>query len=589
MKQIRFVLLISTFNFSFLIFHSPRAARAALAPLFEPGGQACSRTADYQDRSSPGCYVTQGGSSIYNLYIPNPDGPRRGQDPNVSQTCFVITRAKTVTESPNYTPDYQIVKSLDPPLTFISTMKTEWPWDIPEETDYKKITLENPIAQFFADTFALQGTSRIPVKVNPQTIVDQYGPLEKLQPLLFQVKDRVDYCKLFESKKIFDETIHYALNGEVQSISLSQVCAAIPQALRQLTAIPETLTQWYQDDPAMALAFRRLTPYVQQDQVAWLVIYMYEQFFDPIDGPPRLLPRPTGRAIVKLNLAGLSRYTQAQQRLNDSLIPESLQSDTALPQGFPITQLTNLGQLEQHVLQVMKDLGYENEPQPCDISKNFDGEFQPGPPVTEKQRLLTSLKEFIFGRKTGFDAELGTVTVGRCSPQNWTKTFDADGHQTGWSCTAILQAVANVYLLNPTYLRDTCQDLYLDPTGYFRAHFPQSLIEPEDTNTTSPVPPAQEKPLLPFFHVLEANADPGPVSSPSRPNDPEGKVDLPTVCQGELVRAQSLALLGKALRPQEFVNQPQANIGKALYSAKVSAGFISRLTDFIRSLFSPDH
>ena len=158
MKRSCFVLLFLIFNFSFLIFHSPREARAALAPLFEPGGQACSRTADYQDRSSPGCYVNKGGTSTYNLYIPDPQSsPPRGQDPNVSQTCFVVTRGKTVTHGPDYTPDYEVVVQTNPPLTFISTLETQWPWDIPEETDYKKFTLENPIAQFFADTFALQG------------------------------------------------------------------------------------------------------------------------------------------------------------------------------------------------------------------------------------------------------------------------------------------------------------------------------------------------------------------------------------------------------------------------------------------------
>ena len=568
------------------------AAYAAVAPIFQPGGQACSRTADYQDRSSPGCYVSQGSTSTYNLYFPQVsyDQP----DPNLSKTCFVVSRAKTETEWPGYTPGYKVVKEIGPP-TFISTLETQWPWDIPEETDYKKFPLDQPLAQFFADTFALQGTSRVPPKVNLKTIVDQYGPLEKLQPLLFQVKDRVDYCKLFESKKIFDETVHY---GDNQSTSLSQVCAAIPHALRELTHIPETLSQWYHDAPDMAQAFRRLTPYVQQDQVAWMIIYMYQYDYQPIDGDRQIVPQPTGTALIKLNLSGLSRYTQAEQRLNDSLIPADLQSDTALPQGFSISNDLQLAQVQAQVLKAMKDLGYETHPFDCNLPAP-DGEFEPGPPVTEAQKpFFTSIKDFFVKQfncflqggcpKPGFDAELGSVFVGRCTPKSWTKTFDDQGNHTGWTCTAQTQALANVYLLNPTYLRDTCKDFYLDDTGYLRAHFPQTLLESQDDDTPDDVPPTQEKPLLPYFHILEANFDPSPVSSPGRPSDPEGKVDLPTVCQGELAQAKSRALLRTALRPQDFVDRSNT-AQEYRFKVSPSSTFLSRVTDFLRSLFTPGH
>lgn len=579
-KSFLFVLLAT----GYWLLAPPPVAEAALAPLFEPGGQACSRTADYQDRSSPGCYVTKGGTSTYNLYIPQI--PHNQVDPNISKTCFVVTRGKTVTEWPGYTPGYKLVKHSDPPLTFISTLETQWPWDIPEETDYKKFTLENPIAQFFADTFALQGTSRVPVKVDAKTIVDQYGPLEKLQPLLFQVKDRVDYCKLFEAKQVFDETIHYS---DTKSTSLSQVCAAIPHALRELVHIPETLQQWYHDAPDMAQAFRRLTPYVQNDQVGWMLVYMYQYDYNPIDGDPVIVPQPTGTALIKLNLSGLSRYTQAEQRLNDSLIPSDLQSDTPLPQGFAITNASQLAQVEAQVIKAMKDLGYETHPFDCDLP-DPDGEFEPGPPVTQERNLTTTLKEFFLrliglGQPPGFDAELGTVYVGRCTPKSWTKTFDDQGNHTGWTCTALTQALANVYLLNPTYLRDTCEDFYLDNTGYLRAHFPQNLIAPENEDTTSPVPPAQEKPLLPFFHVLEANYDPSPVSSPGRGPDPEGKVDLPTVCQGELAQVKSRALLRYALSPQDFVDRSNT-AQKYYFKLSPTSPFLSTITDFIRSLFT---
>ena len=590
MIKLYFFLLLVT---CYLLLAAPPAAEAALAPIFQPGGQACSRTADYQDRSSPGCYVSQGGTSTYNLYVPTSTSPRYDQlDPNISKTCFVVSRAKTDTEGLGYTPGYKVVKEIGPP-TFISTLETQWPWDIPKETDYKKFTLDHSIAQFFADTFALQGTSRVPTQVDAKTIVDQYGPLEKLQPLLFQVKDRVDYCKLFESKKVFDETIHYSLNDESKSTSLSQVCAAIPPALRELIHIPETLQQWYHNDPDMAEAFRRVTPYVQQDQVAWMIVYMYQYDYNPVDGDRRIVPQPTGTALIKLNLSGLSRYTQAEQRLNDSLIPSDLQSDTPLPRGFPVTNNLQLAQVQAQVMKAMKDLGYETHPFDCDLPAP-DGEFEPGPPVTQEKNLTTTIKDFFLrlidlGQTPGFDAELGTVYVGRCRPGDWVKTFDDRDNHTGWTCTAQTQALANVYLLNPTYLRDTCKDFYLDDTGYLRAHFPQSLIETEDSeDRTSPVPPPQERPLLPYFHVLEANFDPSPVSSPGRPSDPEGKVDLPTVCQGELVRAKSLSLLGKALRPQEFINRPRAQIGQTLYSAKVSSStFFSRALDLLRSFFSP--
>lgn len=567
MKQIWFVLLILIFNFSF--FTAP--AHAALAPLFEPGGQACSRTADYQDRSSPGCYTP----GTYNVYIPQFP---RDQDPNVSQTCFVVSRSLTDTKGPGYAPSYEILRDFS--FTSVSTAITQWPWDIPQEEDYKTIA---PVQQYFADTFGLQGTTRRPPSPQPQILVDQYGPLEKLQPLLFQVKDRVDYCKLFESKKIFDETINYSLNGEDKTASLSQVCAKIPLHVKALIDLPNALSQWHQDNPDMAEAFHRLTPYVQQDQVAWMRVCMYPYQYEPIDGPRTINPQSTGCAFIKLNLAGLSRYTQAEQRLNDSLIPSDLQSDTPLPSGFPITNDSQLAQVQTQISQAMAALGYDT-PFDCNLPPP-DGEFEPGPPTTTNESLWVKFKRFISKaldiRSGTYDAELSTEFVGRCQPEDWTKTFDDRDNHTGWTCTTQAQALANVYLLNPTYLRDTCKDFYLDPAGYLRAHFPQTLLDQSLTGTTTITPP-QEKPLLPTFLVFG-----GTVSSPGNPPSPN-EVYLPTVCQGEVALAKNQTLLRQALRPQDFLD-PRNTIQVYLGKFSPASTFLSRVSDFIHSLFSPGH
>lgn len=559
-------------------------ASAALAPLFEPGGQACSRTADYQDRSSPGCYVTKGGTSTYNLYIPDPQSsPPRGQDPNVSETCFVVSRPLTDTKGAGYTPGYELLKDFG--ITPVSTAITQWPWDIPQEDDYKTIA---PIQQFFADTFGLQGTTRRPPSPQPQILVDQYGPLEKLQPLLFQVKDRVDYCKLFEAKQVFDETIDYSLNGVNKSAPLSQVCAAIPAPIRQLANLPDNLKAWYEADPDMAEAFHRLTPYIQQDQVAWMRVCMYPYQYEPVDGPRTINPQSTDCAFIKLNLAGLSRYTQAEQRLNDSLIPSDLQSDTPIPSGFPITNPSQLSHLEDQVSQAMTALGYDI-PFDCDLPSP-EGEFEPGPPTTTTESLWVKFKRFISQalniRSDTYDAELGTKFVGRCTPGDWTKVFDAEGHHIGWTCTVPGQALANVYLLNPEYLRATCQDFYLDPAGYLRAHFPQTLIDQSLTNTnTTTITPPQEKPLLPTFLVFPPPK--GTVSSPGNPPS-ANEVYLPTVCQGELALAKNQTLLRQALRPQDF-RDPRNTIQVYLGKFSPTSPFLSTVTNFIRSLFSPGH
>ena len=170
-----------------------------------------------------------------------------------------------------------------------------------------------------------------------------------------------------------------------------------------------------------------------------------------------------------------------------------------------------------------------------------------------------------------FDAELGVNFVGRCAPEDWQFTGST------WQCTAKTSAVANVFLLNPTYLVATSQEFYTGSTGSLRSLVPGDLLK---SDKSTAVPPPKQVPLLPIFQVSGAA-----VSSPGRSNDSQGKVNLPTVSQGELVRSKSLSIIGKILRPSDFINKPRQVIG-TIYINKTSNSFTNAVNSFFQDLLN---
>lgn len=552
----------------------------AVEPIFQPGGQLCSRTSQYQDRSNPGCYVTQGGTSTYNAYIPQFP---RGQDPNISQTCFVASRSQTLTAYSAANPGYKVADQSG--FVYLNTSRTQWPWDIPTQEAYDQLTLQGKWEQGVGDTFRFLGLSRTPPVTHPDIIVDQYGTSEKLIPFFFIVKDRVDYCQSLAAKTIFDEPIHFVFNKQDKTLFLSQVCPQIPSPIREMQANwLDSLIDWRATNPDLAEAFWQITPYNQQDQVAWMIVYIYQYYYNPIAADPQLLPDPTDIALVKLNLGGLSRGSQAQQRLKHLLIPQTITTDTPLPSGFPVTSAADIEALRQKVIAEMKRLGYETA-QDCTLPEP-QGEFEPGPPAGQGilAQIQTRLADFL-ANTTGLwfgpnDASLATVFVGRCAPEDWHQVTDAQGNFLNWTCTAQLKAPATVYLLNPEYLKDTCDEFYLGGTGSLKAHFPADLL----ANPDSDVPPPEAKPLLPFFEVINPG---GSVYSPSRSNS-DNQVNLPTVCGGEIAQAKGLTLDTKITRPNIFRIPAKTDILTNLYLPKASQTFITTisnsLTQFLRHL-----